>query len=124
MKLFTIHIQKYGLDPEPDLRAIKEGFSWPAFVFSFFWAIVKGYWLVAICILVVSGAISLALGVFGLDLFGQAVVNIAFNMLVGFFANDMARWTLAQRGYVEEEVVSGVSRDHALEQYLHSLQTI
>lgn len=121
MKLFTIHVQKYGVDPEPDIRLVKEGFNWPAFVFSALWAVFKGYWWVAIGIFAASMAISFVLALFGLDLFGQAVVNIAFNLLLGIYANDLARWTLSRRGYVEEEVVSGVSNDHALERYLHSM---
>jgi len=123
MNIYTVHIQKYGVDPEPDVRVVKEGFNWLAFVFSVLWAVVKGYWWVAFGVLVCSLTISLLLGVFGLDLFGQAVVNIAFNLLLGVYANDLARWTLSKRGFVEEEVVSAVSYDHALQTYVTSLQT-
>ncbi len=121
MKLFTIHIQKYGLDPAPDIRAVKEGFNWPAFFFTVIWALFKGYWWVAGGLFVVEIIISGLLAAIGLDLFGQAVVNIAFNLLVGIYANDLARWSLARRGFVEDEVVSGVSMDHALERYVTSL---
>lgn len=118
MKIFTVHIRKFGLEPYADIRLVKEGFNWPAFVFSPIWALVKGYWGVLTAILAVSFGISVILSLLGLDLFGQAVVNIAFNFLLGIYANDLARWTLSRRGYVEEEVVSAVSRDHALERYV------
>ena len=124
MKLFTIHTLKYGIDPEPDVRAVKEGFNWWAFAFSVLWAVMKGYWWVAFGVLAVSFAISVVLGLIGLDLFGQAVVNIAFNLLFGFYANDLARWSLSRRGYIEEDVVSGVSQNHAVESYVRNLQTI
>ena len=97
MKLYTVHVQKYGVDPEPDIRLIKEGFNGFAFVFSVLWALFKGYWLVAVGIFAVSVVISVIFGLIGLDLFGQAVVNIGFNILVGLYANDLARWTLSRK---------------------------
>ena len=121
MKLYSVHVQKFGLDPTPDVRLIKDGFNSWAFVFSFLWALVRGYWWVAGGLLALSVVISLILGVLGLDLFGQAVVNIAFNILVGLFANDMARWTLSKKGYVEEDLVSAASNQQGLEKYLNSL---
>ncbi|WP_135081403.1 DUF2628 domain-containing protein [Terasakiella sp. SH-1] len=123
MKIYTVHIQKFGLDPEPDVRLVKEGFNWAAFVFSLFWALMKGYWWVALSIFALSMAISVFLGVFGLDLFGQAVVNISFNMLLGIYANDLARWTLRRRGYLEEDVISAQSVDHGLQLVVSKLQT-
>ena len=121
MKTYSVHVRKYDVDPEPDIRLVKEGFNWVAFVFSVIWALFKGYWIVAAAIFVVSIAISVIFSLIGLDLFGQAVVNIAFNILVGLFANDMARWTLSKKGYVEEDLVSAASNQHGLEKYLNSL---
>jgi hypothetical protein len=123
MKLYTVHIEKYGIDPAPDIRLIKEGFNWAAFIFSVLWSLIKGYWWVSAGILTVSLIMSFISSLFGLDLFGQAVVNIAFNLLVGVYANDLARWTLKRRGFIEEDVVSGVSYDHALRSYIATLQT-
>jgi len=123
MKLYTVHIQKYGLDPEPDIRLIKEGFNWAALIFALFWALIKGYWWVAAGIFGASIIISGLLNLLGVDLFGQAVVNIAFNILLGVYANDLARWTLNRRGFVEEDVVSGASYDHAMRSYIATLQT-
>lgn len=124
MKLYTIHVSRFGTDPEPDVRAVPEGFNWVALIFSPIWALVKGYWWVFIGIMIANVFFSGWAGFFGLDLIGQAVVNIALNMLVGFYANDLARWTLRKRGFTEEDVLSGENRDHAIERYLHSLQTI
>ncbi len=121
MKIYSVHYQKYGLEPEPDIRLVREGFNWAAFVFSLLWAVLKGYWWVALGILAVSITISGLLAVLGLDLFGQAVVNIAFNLLLGFYANDLARWTLKRRGYKEEDVVAADNADHGLELAVHKL---
>ncbi|NVK18751.1 MAG: DUF2628 domain-containing protein [Methylocystaceae bacterium] len=121
MKLFSIHVQKFGLDPIPDMRAVKEGFNWFAFVLTFIWAAIKGYWWVAGGIFAAEIVISGFLAAIGLDLVGQAVVNIAFNLLVGIYANDLARWSLARRGFIEDEVVSASSADHALERYVRTL---
>jgi len=121
MKLFSIHVQKFDLDPIPDMRAVKDGFNWPAFILTFIWALFKGYWWVAGGLFAVEIIISGILAAIGLDLVGQAVVNIAFNLLVGIYANDLARWTLARRGFTEDEVVSASSGDHALERYVRTL---
>ncbi|WP_417798014.1 DUF2628 domain-containing protein [Terasakiella pusilla] len=121
MKLFSIHIHKYGLDPCPDIRAIKEGFNLWAAILTFFWAAFKGYWWVAGGLALAEIIISVILAAIGLDLFGQAVVNIVFNLLVGLYANDLARWSLARRGFTEDEVVSAVSAEHALERYVTTL---
>jgi hypothetical protein len=118
MKLFTIHRNDYGLSPEPDIRVVKEGFNGFACIFSFLWALIGGYWMLAIGLLVVSVIISGVFGVLGLDLFGQAVVNIAFALLVGYQANDLVRWTLKRRGFKECDVVSAANAEHALERYL------
>lgn len=122
MKLYSVHVQQFTLDPIPDVRLIKDGFNGWAFVFSFLWALVKGYWWVAGGLFALSLAISLILTLLGLDLFGQAVVNIAFHLLIGLWANDLARWSLSKRGYREEEVVGGVNVDHALERYLQEVR--
>lgn len=123
MKLFTIHVQRYGIDPALDIRPLKEGFNWLACFFTVLWALFCGYWMVAGLLLAAEVIISLILSAIGLDLLSQAVVNIAFNLLVGIYANDLARWTLKRRGYSEEEVVSGINSEHALERYVQTLQT-
>jgi hypothetical protein len=121
MKLYTIHVSRFGTDPEPDVRSVPEGFNWAALIFSPLWALVKGYWWVFIGIMILNVFFSGWASFFGLDLMGQAVVNIALNILVGIYANDLARWTLKRRGFVEEDVISGGSGDHAIERYLHQL---
>lgn len=121
MKSYTIHMQSYGPDAVPDVRAVRDGFNWAAFLFTTVWALVKGYWWVAAGTLAVSLALSAALAVIGLDLYGQTVVNLGFNLLVGLYGNDLARWTLARRGFVEKDVVSAEDSDHALSRFAASL---
>lgn len=123
MKIYSIHVAQFCTDPEPDMRCVSEGFNWAAFIFAPFWALVKGYWLVFIAISVLNVFFMGMVAFFGLDLIGQAVVNIGFNMLVGIYANDLARWTLQKRGFVEEDVVSGENPEHALERYVYNIQT-
>ena len=124
MKQYTIHINRFGTEPEPDVRAVPEGFNWVALIFAPLWALAKGYWWVFVGIMFANIFFSGWADYFGLDLVGQAVINITINILVGFYANDLARWTLGRRGFKEEDVVSGDNREHAIECYLHSLQTI
>ena len=45
--VYTVHMRRPALDPGTRLRLVKEGFSWPAFFFSFVWALWSRLWLVA-----------------------------------------------------------------------------
>ena len=44
MRVYTVHMRRPALDPDADFRLVKEGFSWPAFFFSFLWALWSRLW--------------------------------------------------------------------------------
>ena len=47
MRLYSVHLRRHGLDPDRDIVLVKEGFSWPALLFSFLWALRHQLWLAA-----------------------------------------------------------------------------
>ncbi len=113
MRVFTVH---QNPDPlaEDQVEFVKEGFSWPALVFSLFWLLYHRMWLVAGAYVAVSVAIegTGALVGGGLELeflFGTTVLGIVF----AAEANDLRRWTLRRRGWTDLGVVSGRRRDEA-----------
>ncbi|HAD86887.1 MAG TPA: DUF2628 domain-containing protein, partial [Rhodospirillaceae bacterium] len=60
MRVFTVHIRRHALDPDKDVRLIKEGFSWPAFLFSFLWALWNRMWWTALGLFVIVSGVGLA----------------------------------------------------------------
>ena len=43
----------------------------------------------------------------------QAAVSLGIAVAVGFVGNDLKRWTLSRRGYVESDIVTGDGADAA-----------
>jgi len=124
MKSYTIHRQAFGPDAVPNFRAIQDGFNWIAFFIPFLWALLQGYWWIAAGTFFLSLTLSLTISLIGLDLYGHIVVNLGFNLLIGLYANDLARWTLNRRGYSEKEVIIASDGDHALARYLHQKENL
>jgi len=103
-----------------DTRAVKVGFSWPAFFLNVLWAVANGLWVVALLILV--------LAVCGLILFSSAVqsspvlvslgavsAEVALLTFLGARGNDVLASHLERRGYVKSSVVSAPNLPSALE---------
>ena len=127
MRTYTVHLP--APDPEGDGAAppeteavfIKEGFSWPALLFSFLWAIWHRLWLVAIGILGLSILIGLIVEIAGADGLVRTAVSLGLAFIVGFTANDLRRWTITRKGMREIDVVIGGSSDEAMVRHLQSM---
>jgi Protein of unknown function (DUF2628) len=113
MRVYTVHIRRPPLDPDRDIRLVKEGFSWPAFFFSILWALWCRLWLAAAGILAAELLLSAALTLLGADEMTQAAISVGFAVLLGVVANDIKRWTLFRHGYLQVAVVTGDDRDSA-----------
>ena len=118
MRHYTVHLRRHGLDPDRDLVLVKEGFSWPAFFFSMLWALWLRLWLVAGLFLLVQAALSLVLAVWRPDPVSAAAVSAGAALILAFAANDLRRWTLGRRGFVETSVVAADNRDGAERRFL------
>ncbi len=109
MKTFSVHCREDVIASPTGLADgalfVKEGFSWPAFLFSPVWSLLKGLWLIAAIhsgFYVVIGLL-LAVGIVSEDLFW--LLLLAFNLLLGFEGNDLYRRKLARRALRERGVV-------------------
>lgn len=120
MKVFTVHTRRGGLDPDRGVVMIKEGFSWPAFFFSLVWALWCRLWLVALGIFLVELGLNGLLTAIGADPPTQAAVSIGLAAALGLVGNDLKRWTLTRRGYVESGVVAAVDGDAAESRFFDS----
>ena len=118
MRHYTVHLRRHGLDPDSDLVLVKEGFSWPAFLFSVLWALSQRLWLVAGLFFLVQVAMSLVLALWTPDLVSAAAVSTGAALILAYAANDLRRWTLSRRGFVETGVVAADGRDGAERRFL------
>jgi hypothetical protein len=105
LKIYTVHLRAWSAAPDRDAVLVREGFCWPAFVFTVFWALAHRMWFAAVLLLAATlGLAALA------DLFDPGAgiveaVGLALSLWVGFEANDWRRAALRRRGYVESGVV-------------------
>ncbi len=118
MRHYTVHLRRHGLDPDRDLVLVKEGFSWPAFIFSMLWALWHRLWLIAGLLLLVQVAVSLVFAVWTPDPVSAAAVSIGAALIFAYAANDLRRWALARQGFVDTAVVAADDRDGAERRFL------
>lgn len=120
MRIYTVHVSPGespgGLDAEPTL--IKEGFCWPAFFLTVIWALWHRLWLVAAGMLLGSLVLTGAGAALGLNAVGATVVTLGYDVLIGYLANDLRRWTLRRRGFRETAAVAGGDHASAEHRYL------
>ncbi len=109
MRIYTVHLPPSGDQP----LLVKEGFCWPAFLFTVLWALWHRMWGTAALLFVVGTALDALVEGLGLAAPAQAAVGLAYLVVVGYLANDLRRRSLWRRGYLEAGVVAGPSREAA-----------
>lgn len=99
MKLYSAHRSPASLND--DVVFIKEGFSWPAFLFSAVWLLVKRLWLAFVVYVAVVMLISSAVWALGLPRSVLCGLLFLVNLWLGMEGNELLRRAAARRGYVE-----------------------
>ena len=117
MRVYSVHIKPLSLALDRDAVLVKEGFSLPAFVFTFVWALWHGMWLAGALILIAGIAVQSAGALAGLDPLSQSALGLGFAAIVGFGANDWRRRGLARQGYGMEGWVAAQDSEAALRRY-------
>ena len=118
MRIYSVHIRRHGLDPDRDVALVKEGFSWPAFLFNIFWALWHRHWLAVATMFAIPLAIATFTNFVGLAPAGLTVLILGWLVIVGMTANDVRRCYLDRGGFVEDGIAAGESTDDALYSYL------
>ncbi len=80
--------------------AVKRGFSWPGFLFTFVWALAKQIWLLGGVLLVIAGGLSFVTFELGRNnpvLCGT--LWVLFALVTGVKANSWLAWSLEGHGY-------------------------
>ena len=103
---------------ENEFIVIKEGFSWPALVFTALWAFWHGMWIVFVLLLVTGVALEFALALLGADGIATLSISLGYALLVGYGANDWWRWSLARRDTAQMGIVAAINAETALHHYI------
>src|SRR5262245_5376340 len=112
MPLWTVHSKVEEPDAirarAGDVRFVREGFNWPAFLVPLVWLVIKGMWIVLLIALAVEMAI-IALGAsLKLSDLVVTILGLGINFVMGFAGNDLYRWTLMRAGFREVALAAGV----------------
>jgi len=116
MKLYTIHLRpEDGLQKKPVF--VREGFNFYAFLFAGLWALYQRLWVIFIFILLFNIAVGYALQTHILLKPSALVIQLGFNLLVGYLGNDWVRARLNRKGYLLADVSAGDSLLRAEQRY-------
>ncbi len=126
MRIYTVHVPPAPPGGEAEAAAdaivLREGFSWPAFFLTPFWALWNGMWATALAL----GAAGFALGAMpaalGLDGVSRAALLLGFTVFVGFQGRDWRRRRLERRGYRFAGLVAAETRTAAWLRYCDSVR--
>ncbi|WP_339830818.1 DUF2628 domain-containing protein [uncultured Parvibaculum sp.] len=98
MRIYTVHQLPGAPLDGAGIVLVKEGFSFPAFAFSWIWLLWHRLWIaLALWILLVVAVSLVAQNLFGAE--AAAVCSLVLQLMLGFEANDIRRWTLERNRY-------------------------
>ncbi len=128
MQRFSVHA-KSRLPGElraaaDQVRFVKEGFSWWGFFFPLPWLLIKGMWLVFALALALEVLIVFAGETFGVAASAIVALSLGINLIIGFLGNDLYRWTLGRRGFVDIGPAAGGDREEAELRFFLSLPDV
>ena len=125
MRFHTIHVPANLAGQERHLghqvvglMPVKEGFCWPAFFFSVFWAIWHKMWLVAAGVVLVNLVAHFLIVLAGASQIVSLLVGFGIAILLGYLANDIRRAKMKRNGYFERDVVIAPDIDSAVRRYV------
>lgn len=116
MSVYTVHVRDTGL--KPDLALVKDGFSWPAAIFGFLWALFVGAWEVALILFAVQTVVGVTLPYVLADPAAEAAAQLGLAVVIGLIAGELRRWALERRGLLEDAAVTASSKEEAERRYL------
>ncbi len=87
------------LDRAESLAFVREGFSWPAFLFTPFWLLANRLWLALVAYIVGIGGLQLLLYLAGAKPQWTTWVLLGVHFLIGLESSTIRRWTLDRNGW-------------------------
>jgi hypothetical protein len=124
MQFYTVHEPPDApadrIDRADTLTFIHDGFCKAAVAFGALWLIANQLWIAFAGYLAIAGCIALGIYAAGVPLGWIALLVGALNLLLGFEASSLQRWTLERGGWRSLGTVSGRSLDECERRFLES----
>lgn len=111
MNIYSVYTDSSKKNNEPIL--IKQGFSFIASFFNFFWAIYHRMWLIAIFLMILNFVVS----VDGSSFIAYCV-NLAILFIFGFFASEIREYYAIKSGYSLSDIILASSEEEAEIKYI------
>lgn len=118
MRVYTIHHDDVAAGLDREFVLVKEGFCWPAFVFTALWALWHRMWLVFVLLLVASSVLDAVLILVGADELSTTVIGLGYSLVIGFSANDWRRRWLERHDMPMRGIVAAADEEAALYRYV------
>lgn len=117
MKIYTVHIKSGAVSPYEKPVFVREGFNVFAFLFTLLWAFYHRLWLPVLLILAVNATLMMLAKNHVMSFDSASIMQMGFNVFVGFQANDWLRSGLARRGYIVADIAAADSKLRAEQRY-------
>lgn len=119
--VYTVHVDSSQSHAGEKAVFVKEGFDFVAFLFPPLWALYNRLWSVAFVIIAVTVFFGVADEMNWIDYESLTVLQMAFNLSLGLWANDLRRIFLAQKGYITVDVVISSDETSAQQRYFERM---
>ncbi|MEE8274937.1 MAG: DUF2628 domain-containing protein [Alphaproteobacteria bacterium] len=107
MRVYTVLVDPAATATDQNAVLVREGFSWPAALFTVLWALYHRLWLWAAILFAAGAVLGAGAAWLGLDAVSRAAIQLGYMALVGLNAEDWRRRRLVKRGYIFAGVAVG-----------------
>jgi len=107
--------------PSGAIEAVKQGWSWPAFLGGVLWAAAKRLWTIGFGVLSAFLVIGFIVANTASEQWGDAIINglgATANLIFGVHGNGWREQNLLSRGFQLKQTVSAASPKEAVSLYL------
>lgn len=122
-QIYTVHIDPSKPNSVEKAVFVREGFNFFAFIFVILWALYHRMWLVVLGMAIMAGLFAWVEEAKVLDKVSLAILQLAFQAIIGFYGNDLRRWWLSRRGYIMTDVVVSDNELRAQQRYFDRVLT-
>jgi len=98
------------------IEAVKQGWSWPAFLFSFIWAVAKKMWAIGIGLFILS---LIFISMVGREAFVPINgISVVVSVIFGIYGNSWREKNLESRGYEMKDTVKAANPRDAMAMFM------